>query len=92
LDGVGRQAEGARAASAGDRQSARVLDAIQRTGEGDYPLQHRKDRRESLPDFDSSGGFTPDEVALTVEQNVLTPRRSKAESEEKLFLHRGISG
>ncbi|WP_430650149.1 Hsp20 family protein [Bradyrhizobium lablabi] len=36
-------------------------------------------------------GFTPDEVALTVEHNVLTLEGRKAEKEEKTFLHRGIS-
>jgi molecular chaperone IbpA len=36
-------------------------------------------------------GFTPDEVSLTVEQNVLTLEGRKGETEEKTFLHRGIS-
>ena len=36
-------------------------------------------------------GFAPEEVALTVEQNVLTLEGCKTEKEEKLFLHRGIS-
>jgi molecular chaperone IbpA len=36
-------------------------------------------------------GFTPDEVALTVEQNVLTLEGRKGDKEEKTFLHRGIS-
>jgi len=36
-------------------------------------------------------GFTPDEVALTVEQNVLTLEGRKSEKEERTFLHRGIS-
>src|SRR4029078_9587944 len=36
-------------------------------------------------------GFTPDEVALTVEHNVLTLEGRKAEKEDKNFLHRGIS-
>lgn len=36
-------------------------------------------------------GFTPDEVALTVEQNVLSLEGRKTEKEEKTFLHRGIS-
>jgi molecular chaperone IbpA len=36
-------------------------------------------------------GFSPDEVALTVEQNVLTLEGSKSEKESKTFLHRGIS-
>ena len=36
-------------------------------------------------------GFTADEVALTVEQTVLTLEGHKAERDEKTFLHRGIS-
>jgi molecular chaperone IbpA len=36
-------------------------------------------------------GFTPDEVALTTKQNVLTLEGRKAEKDEKTFLHRGIS-
>ena len=36
-------------------------------------------------------GFTPDEVTLTAEQNVLTLEGQRAEREEKTFLHRGIS-
>jgi molecular chaperone IbpA len=36
-------------------------------------------------------GFTPHEVALTVEQNVLTLEGRRSEKEEKTFLHRGIS-
>ena len=36
-------------------------------------------------------GFTPDEVTLTAEENVLTLEGKKAEREEKTFLHRGIS-
>jgi molecular chaperone IbpA len=33
----------------------------------------------------------PDEVSLTVEQNVLTLEGRKGEKEDKAFLHRGIS-
>ena len=36
-------------------------------------------------------GFTPDEVALTMEQNVLTLEGRRVERDEKTFLHRGIS-
>jgi HSP20 family molecular chaperone IbpA len=36
-------------------------------------------------------GFKPDEVELTVEQNVLTLEGRKSEKEGKTFLHRGIS-
>ncbi len=36
-------------------------------------------------------GFSPDQVALTMEQNVLTLEGRKAEKDEKSFVHRGIS-
>jgi hypothetical protein len=36
-------------------------------------------------------GFKPDEVELTVEQNVLTLEGRKSDKEERTFLHRGIS-
>jgi len=36
-------------------------------------------------------GFSPDEVALTVEQNVLTLEGRKSDKEGRTFLHRGIS-
>ena len=36
-------------------------------------------------------GFMPEEVALTVEQNVLTLEGQKSEKEGKTFLHRGVS-
>ena len=36
-------------------------------------------------------GFTPDEIALTAEQNVLTLEGRKSEKEGKTFMHRGIS-
>jgi molecular chaperone IbpA len=36
-------------------------------------------------------GFMPEEVSLTVEQNVLSLEGRKTEKEGKTFLHRGIS-
>ena len=36
-------------------------------------------------------GFTPDEITLTAEQNVLSLEGKKPEKEDKVFLHRGIS-
>ncbi|WP_347337551.1 Hsp20 family protein [Bradyrhizobium shewense] len=36
-------------------------------------------------------GFSPEELVLTVEQNVLTLEGHKSEKEGKTFLHRGIS-
>ena len=36
-------------------------------------------------------GFTPNEVGLTVQQNVLTLESHKAEKDEKTFLYRGMA-
>ena len=69
-----------------------VLDEVQRTAEETYPPYN-------IERFDENrfrisvalAGFTPEEVALTVEQNVLTLEGQKSEKEGKTFLHRGVS-
>ena len=69
-----------------------VLDEVQRTAEESYPPYNIERFDEN--NFQISvalAGFTPDEVALTVEQNVLSLEGRKSEKEEKTFLHRGIS-
>ena len=69
-----------------------VLDEVQRTAEESYPPYNieRLDEDRFLISV-ALAGFTPDEVALTVEQNVLTLEGRKADKEGKTFLHRGIS-
>jgi molecular chaperone IbpA len=69
-----------------------VLDEVQRTAEETYPPYNieRLDEDRFLISV-ALAGFTPDEVALTVEQNVLTLEGRKADKEGKTFLHRGIS-
>ena len=69
-----------------------VLDEVQRTADETYPpynIQRLDEDRFQISV--ALAGLTPDEVALTVEQNVLTLEGRKAEKEEKTFLHRGIS-
>jgi len=69
-----------------------VLDEVQRTSEETYPPYNIERTGESRFQISVAlAGFTPEEVALTVEQNVLTLEGRKTEKEEKLFLHRGIS-
>ena len=69
-----------------------VLDEVQRTAEESYPPYNIERLDENRFQISVAlAGFTPDEVALTAEQNVLTLEGSKAEKEEKTFLHRGIS-
>jgi molecular chaperone IbpA len=50
-----------------------LADAAQRIPEEDhYPLRYRAARRRSLPDISAVAGFSPDDIAITAEQNVLT--------------------
>jgi molecular chaperone IbpA len=69
-----------------------ALDEVQRTAEESYPPYNieRLDENRFLISV-ALAGFTPDEVALTLEQNVLTLEGRKGERGEKVFLHRGIS-
>jgi len=55
------------------------------------PLQHRAAGLRPLPDLSGDRGFSPDEVSITAEQNVVTIEGSKAEKAEREFLSRGIS-
>jgi len=69
-----------------------VLDEVQRTAEESYPPYNIERLDENRFQISVAlAGFTPDEVALTVEQNVLTLEGRKAEKGEKTFLHHGIS-
>jgi molecular chaperone IbpA len=69
-----------------------VLDEVQRTAEETYPPYNIERLDENRFQISVAlAGFSPDEVALTTEQNVLTLEGRKAEKDEKTFLHRGIS-
>jgi molecular chaperone IbpA len=69
-----------------------VLDEVQRTTEETYPPYNIERIGENRFQISVAlAGFAPEEVALTVEQNVLTLEGRKTEKEEKQFLHRGIS-
>jgi molecular chaperone IbpA len=69
-----------------------VLDEVQRTAEESYPPYNIERLDENRFQISVAlAGFTPNEVALTVEHNVLTLEGSKSGNEEKTFLHRGIS-
>jgi molecular chaperone IbpA len=70
----------------------RLLDEVQRTAEETYPPYNIERLDENRFQISVAlAGFGPDEVGLTVEQNVLTLEGHKADREEKVFLHRGIS-
>ncbi len=69
-----------------------VLDEVQRTAEETYPPYNIERVDENRFRISVAlAGFTPEEVALTSEQNVLTLEGRKSEKEGKTFLHRGIS-
>src|SRR6478752_4820676 len=69
-----------------------VLNEVQRTAEESYPPYNIERLDENRFHISVAlAGFTPDEVALTVEQNVLTLESRKSDKEERTFLHRGIS-
>ncbi len=62
------------------------------TGEDAYPPYHiaRTDENHYRISL-ALAGFTPDEVTVTAEQNVLTVEGSKAEKGEHQYLYQGIS-
>jgi molecular chaperone IbpA len=69
-----------------------VLDKVQRTAEESYPPYNIERYDENRFQISVAlAGFAPDQVALTVEQNVLTLEGRKSDKEEQTFLHRGIS-
>ncbi|MDD1519993.1 MULTISPECIES: Hsp20 family protein [Bradyrhizobium] len=69
-----------------------LAEAAQRAGEETYPpynIERLDEHRFQISV--ALAGFSPQELALTVEQNVLTLEGHKSEKEGKTFLHRGIS-
>src|SRR5271168_3160100 len=69
-----------------------LVEAAQRVGEESYPPYNIERLDENRFQISVAlAGFTPDEVALMVEQNVLTLEGRRSEKEGKTFTHRGIS-
>ncbi|WFU76401.1 Hsp20 family protein [Bradyrhizobium sp. CB2312] len=69
-----------------------LAEAAQRAGEETYlPYNIERLDENRFQISVALAGFSPDEVVLTVEQNVLTLEGHKGEKEGKTFLHRGIS-
>src|ERR1700744_6652402 len=69
-----------------------LAEAAQRVGEETYPpynIEQLDDNRFQISV--ALAGFTPQEVTLTAEQNVLTLEGRKSDKDGKNFLHRGIS-
>jgi molecular chaperone IbpA len=69
-----------------------LAEAAQRVGEESYPPYNIERFDENRFQISVAlAGFSPDEVALTVEQNVLTLEGRKSDKEGRTFVHRGIS-
>src|SRR5271169_1644070 len=69
-----------------------LVEAAQRVGEESYPPYNIQRLDENCFQISVAlAGFTPDEAAQTIEQNVLTLEGRKNDKEENTFLHRGIS-
>lgn len=78
--------------SIGFDQLFTALDEVHRTAEDAYPPYNIERCDENRFQITVAlAGFTPDEVSLTSEQNVLTVEGRKAEKDGRTFLHRGIS-
>src|ERR1700752_2633271 len=69
-----------------------LAEAAQRGGEETYPPYNIERLDENRFQISVAlAGFKPDEIELTVEQNVLTRESRRSEKEGNTFLHRGIS-
>jgi molecular chaperone IbpA len=70
-----------------------LLDATQRaSGEEHYPLYNIERLGEDRYQISLAlAGFSPDEIAITAEQNVLTIDGGKADREQRDYIHQGIS-
>jgi molecular chaperone IbpA len=70
-----------------------VFDEAQRTAEDNYPRYNIERLDENRFQISVAlAGFSPDEIALTAEQNVLTLEGRKTDKDgERLYLFRGIS-
>src|SRR6202048_888036 len=69
-----------------------LAEAAQRAGEDHYPpynIERLSDDRYQISL--AVAGFSPDEISVTAEQNVVTIEGNKAEKTEREYLYRGIS-
>src|SRR6201990_1595635 len=69
-----------------------LLDETQRATEDHYPPYNIERLGEDRYQISLAlAGFSPDEVAITAEQNVLTVEGRKADKEQREYLYQGIS-
>jgi molecular chaperone IbpA len=70
-----------------------LAETAQRAVEDNYPpynIERISDDRYQISL--ALAGFSPDDVTVTAEQNVLTVEGAKPEKEDRAFIYRGISG
>ncbi|MDO9562370.1 MAG: Hsp20 family protein [Bradyrhizobium sp.] len=69
-----------------------LAEAAQRAGEDNYPPYNIERLAEDRYQISLAvAGFSPDEISVTAEQNVVTIEGNRAEKAEREFLYRGIS-
>src|SRR6201998_1927363 len=69
-----------------------LVDAAQQAGEDNYPPCNVERLGEDRYQISLAvAGFSPDEIAITAEQSVLTVEGRKAEKQQREFLYQGIS-
>jgi molecular chaperone IbpA len=69
-----------------------IAEAAQRSGEDNYPPYNIERLGSDRYGIELAvAGFTPEEVTVTAEQNVVTVEGKKAEGADRNYLHRGIS-
>jgi molecular chaperone IbpA len=69
-----------------------LVDAARHAGDDNYPpcnVERLSDNRYQISL--ALAGFSPDEIAVTAEQNVLTVEGRKTDNGQREFLYRGIS-
>jgi len=69
-----------------------LVEAAQRSGEDNYPPYNIERLGEDRYQISLAvAGFSPDEISVTAEQNVVTIEGSKSDESEREYLYRGIS-
>jgi molecular chaperone IbpA len=69
-----------------------LAETAQRAGEDNYPPYNIERQSEDRYQISLAlAGFSPDEISVTAEQNVVTIEGSKQDKAEREYLYRGIS-
>ena len=69
-----------------------LVETAHRAGEDNYPPYNIERLSEDRYEISLAvAGFSPDEISVTAEQNVVTIEGNKADKTEREYLYRGIS-